>query len=107
MFNSVEHAYSQTFFKNFKTFDKSIIQACQFYLSSLPLELRIIERKLKFLYQLRNSENLLNIAFITDDDEFRSVCNNYRISNDPLMSWRNSLWNYFNDIFSDNIYYNM
>lgn len=45
----MERAYSQVFFKIFKTCNVKVIAQCQYFLGLLPLELKIIGRKLKFL----------------------------------------------------------
>ena len=49
---SVQNAYLQAFFKMFKTYDKHIIQQCQFYMGCLPVHLLIDLRKLTFLHGL-------------------------------------------------------
>ena len=46
---SLENTYSQAFFKIFTTFDKNVVQQCQFYMGLLPIDLLIDLRKLNFL----------------------------------------------------------
>jgi len=53
--NVLEKSYSLAFSKIFKTFDKTIILNCQFFMETLPIKLTIGQRKLNYLSKLRNS----------------------------------------------------
>jgi len=65
MFLSLDSAYFQAFAKILKSFDKNtIMRHGQFYMRCLPIELRIIEKKVKFLKDLVNNQNMLNLSFI-------------------------------------------
>ena len=81
LLQSFENAYSQVFFKIFKVSDKDSLKYCQFYMSCLPIELRIMEKKLKFLSVINNSKNLncLNMALVSEDTEFESILLKYNI----------------------------
>jgi len=48
MIRSIDNAYSQALFKIFQTFDKNVIKMCQYYMYLLPIELKIVLKKLKF-----------------------------------------------------------
>ena len=93
MFLSLDGTYFQAFAKIFKSFDKSTIRHCHFYMRCLPIELRIIEKKVKFLKDLVNNQNILNLSFIDACDELQSLYDKYQISNN--LSLRECLWNYF------------
>ena len=93
MFLSLDGAYFQAFAKIFKSYDKSTIRHCQFYMRCLPIELRIIKKKVKFLKDLVNNQNILNLSFIDACDELQSLYDKYQISNN--LSLRECLWNYF------------
>ena len=97
MIKVFESAYSHMFFKLFNTFDMSTVAQCQYYMGILPIELKIIARKLSFLHSINASENLLLRAMDPNNSELESVKRNYRISN---ASWNISLWNYFKDSLS-------
>jgi len=34
--------------KTFKTFDKKVVEQCQFFVDQLPMELKIVSEQLKF-----------------------------------------------------------
>jgi len=48
MLNSCENAYALAFMKVFRSYDKKIIEQCQYYMGQLPLELQIINRQINF-----------------------------------------------------------
>ena len=48
------------FFKMFNSYDKKIIEQCQFYMGCLPIRMQIDLRKLKFLKNLHSTNYLLH-----------------------------------------------
>ena len=94
---SMDQAYSQAFYKIFKTFDKSIIKQCQFYMGSLPLPFLIDIRKLNFLTKIVNNYchplNCLNSIY---NNHFKILCVKYSISeSDSQYSRQIKIWRYF------------
>ena len=79
MLNSCEQAYSQAYFKMFKTYDKAIIKQCQYYIGQLPIEYKIMCRKLHFINQLKNSMNSICMSLVKNNSEILCICSNYNI----------------------------
>jgi len=77
MISSYEHAYSAAFMKIFKTFDKKLVEQCQFYMGQLPIEYKIVFKQLKFLSQISNSNNSLFSCLFRSDDQSISLCKRY------------------------------
>jgi hypothetical protein len=55
MLKSFESAYSHAFMKIFKTFDITVVKQCQFYMGYLPIELKIVSKKITFLTKMLKS----------------------------------------------------
>ena len=100
MINSCEHAYSLAFIKIFKTFDKAVVQQCQYFMGQLPLELKIVSRQLNFLMSLHKSpNNLCKILSHYHDQECTNLCKNYKIDIPCHLltksALKNGLWKFF------------
>src|SRR6476469_8228998 len=74
MIRSIGHAYSQALFKIFQTFDKNIIKMCQYYMYLLPIELKIVLKKLKFFSEIKKLNNMFISVMHMEDDEFLTAC---------------------------------
>ena len=96
--NRLESAYSAAFAKVFGSFDASVIRNCQFYCSRLPLNLRIVQKRLTFLNDLANSNNML-IRFIFmhwGNSEYRLLLNQYKmLPTDSHSARLKKLWLFF------------
>ena len=96
MLSSCENAFALAFMKVFKTFDKKIVENCQYYMGQLPIELKIINKQLNFLVNLDKSTN--NICKFLNKENV-NLCNNYKLS--PIgckfskLYVKNELWSYF------------
>jgi hypothetical protein len=84
MMRSFENAYSQAFIKMFKSYDKNVIQQCQYYMGYLTIELNIAFRKLTFLTKLQASQNSICRHFVQCDTELKDLAEKYKIP--PLTS---------------------
>ena len=108
MVRSLEQAYSQIYAKIFKTFNKDVISLCQYYMGQMPIQLKIANRKLNFLFSLKSNNNMFYRCFNRNDSELTSLISRYwcsgstdrncninivdRVSN---MNWKRLLFNYF------------
>ena len=81
MTQSVEFAYGQAFCKICKTSEASVIKSCQFYMGCLPLELRIVNRKFKFLKDNQVSTNPLTLLLKNEELDYKSMLIKYDIDN--------------------------
>ena len=79
---SLENAYSQMYSKLFHSFDKTIIKQCQFYSGQMPIELKIANKKLKFLQNLSLNDNTYCKYFDFRNGEFISLIDKYCCAND-------------------------
>jgi len=92
MYNSFENVYSHVYFKLFHTFDRSTVAHCQYYMGQLPIELKIVMRKLKFFQQIKRSQNCTLKALSLNDNEINSITCKYGMGKE---SWKLSMWKYF------------
>src|SRR6478609_6550240 len=90
---SFEITYAHAYFKLYSTFDMSTVAYCQYYMGQLPVELRIVAGKLKFLQAIKNCNNLVLRMLLFDDSEETSIKATYEINN--CDNWKHSLWKYF------------
>ena len=91
--------FNRLFSKLFKSFDKSIVQQCQYYMSCLPLEYVIDLRLCKFLYKLQTLDNHLIQLFAGNAKrELTEICLKYNLDNNNSRSWRESIWVHFSRI---------
>lgn len=89
----LDNAYLQAYFKIFKTYDKKIVNQCLYYSFQLPLSLQIVSRKLKFLANLNESNNLLLCHLSSVDDELLLLHIKYNLNSN--VSHKHSLWTHF------------
>ena len=94
MFSSMERAYNQIYQKIFKSFDNKIIEQCMFYMGQLPIELKIVKRRIHFLFALRKSSNTLLKVLQKTDNDYCDLCNKYKLHTD-FKNLDSVLWNYF------------
>ena len=81
MLNSCENAYALAFMKVFRSYDKKIIEQCQYYMGKLPLELQIIQRQINFFANVNKSVHNNNCKLISiNNDEYVNLCNTYKLS---------------------------
>ena len=93
MIKSFENTYVNAYFKLFSTFDMSTVAYCQYYMGQLPVELRIVARKLKILHAIKNCNNLVLRMLLFNDSEETSMKATSGINN--CDNWKHSLWKYF------------
>jgi hypothetical protein len=95
--SSMENAYNQAFFKIFKTFDKQIIESCQYYMGFLPFRLLLDVRKLTFLMKLRSLNYIfLHTQLNGSDKEFSLICDKYNFSQGiKFLNVKYEMWQYF------------
>ena len=102
MFNSCEHAYSLAFMKIFKTFDKNVVQQCQYFMGQMPFELKIVSKQINFLINLQNSpNNICRILSHDIDQDCASLCKLYNIDFPCHLLTKTivkcGLWKFFTD----------
>jgi len=85
LLNGLEKSYSLAFSKIFKTFDKTIIFNCQFFMGTLPVKLTIGQRKLEYLLKLRNSHVPLLYVLCRHEDELLGECTKYNFPESDIM----------------------
>ena len=59
MMNSLDNPLFLAVGRIFKTYDKLIVNSCMYYMNIWPLRYEYLNRKISFLYKLRNVENSL------------------------------------------------
>ena len=102
---SLENTYSQAFFIIFTTFDKNVVQQCQFYMGLLPIDLLIELRKLNFLSDIWTNiaevsamSSLHHLARWTDC-EFNSLLAKFGLSiNSRRNAYKPSVYRYFQSL---------
>ena len=62
---SIDHPWNRTFMKLYSTFDKNIVQKCQFFGGFLPTSLRIDLKCCEFLRKLSNTKKNLFVACLS------------------------------------------
>jgi len=99
MTKSCEKAYSQAFFKIFKTYDSNVAMQCQFYMGQLPIKFKIMNRKLNFLLQLKNLKIENCNYLVKSETESGKLIESLNI---PVKNgvpfpggWKKFLWNSF------------
>ena len=97
----MEKTYFQGFYKIFKTYDNNTIAQCQYFLRQLPLELKIVGRRLKFLNGIATSSNQTLLFLGRTDTDFFDLCNKYNINVNFPGNWFAAVWNYFEDKISN------
>ena len=95
MLNKLDSPLYQAFSKIFKTFEKSILNSCMFYLDTLPLSYVYLLRKVTFLYKIKHVENCL---LKCSSDSFGNAESNKLFLSLPLKGnssvgdFRHNLW---------------
>jgi hypothetical protein len=93
---SLENAYSQAFYKIFKTFDKMIAIQCQYFLGYLPMKFLLDVRKLNYLANIRRCNHSIRHLSKWLDSDFSDLCQSYdvpvvnrklRIPNHKVFVW--------------------
>jgi len=79
--NSLENAGNQVYFKIFGTFDKSIAMHCMYYMGQLPLEMKIVKRKIQFLSKLKKTQSASLRALLDGNRELDELLTRYKIDN--------------------------
>jgi len=80
MLGSLENSYALAFMKVFKTYDKKIVEQCQYYMGQLPIELKIINRQSNFFAKLNKSFSNLCKCINKCNDEYMNLCDSYNLS---------------------------
>ena len=70
---SLDHTWDRSFMKVYMTFNKEIIQQCQYYGGFLPVSLLLDIRKTDFLSRLHFSENNL-LIFLYNNFGYKDLC---------------------------------
>ena len=97
LLKSLENAFNQAFFKIFKTFDKHVIEQCQFYMGYLPVSLLLDVKKLNFHTKIRCMEfNSMHIVVNRGADEYTALCSKYYFPIDlQYFNFKRAMWTYF------------
>ena len=97
--DKMENAYSQVFSKIFKTYDKNVLKQCQYFMNRLPVELKVVCRKINFLKDIQSSKNELCklLHNISAKNELLDLCNLYNIpvANVCRYNVKSYMWNVF------------
>ena len=95
MLNKLDSPLYQAFGKIFKTFEKSILNNCMFYLDTLPLSYVYLSRKVTFLYKIKHVENRL-LKCVSDsfgNAEINKLFLSLELKgNSSVGDFRHSLW---------------
>ena len=100
MYASIENAYSQAFMKIFNTFDKKIVLQCEYFMGVLPIELKLVLKQLKFLFDLKYINNSVIFILHKNSLDYSNLIAKYCKSlidnkTNRLPSWRSAIWEYF------------
>ena len=104
MTKSFDKAICQAYFKIFKTFDHNVALHCQYYMCKLPIELKIVLRKLNILHTIQNSGSSLLQALLAvgiENNEFRNLCNKYQLDMNNPNTWHMDIWKHFENIIQN------
>ena len=97
MMNSLDNPLFLAVGRIFKTYDKLIVNSCMYYMNIWPLRYEYLNRKISFLYKLRNVENsllsVLHQAF--GANELSKIREDLKPGNNHISSLRGCLWNRF------------
>ena len=97
MMNSLDNPLFLAVGRIFKTYDKLIVNSCMYYMNIWPLRYEYLNRKISFLYKLRNVENsllsVLHQAF--GANELIKIREDLKPGNNHISSLRGCLWNRF------------
>ncbi len=98
--SSLCYAYNAIFVKVFSTFDRNIIEQCQFYTGILPLQYRYDLMRINFLFTLNCiSASPANTIFnLFGFEDLVTLCEKYGISHDSLPASRSRIvWQHYCD----------
>ena len=88
--------FNRLFSKLFKSFDRSVVQQCQYYMSCLPLDYVIDLRHCKFLFKLQSIDNnFIKLFADTANRDLTEICLKYNLNVNNTKSWRHTLWSSF------------
>ena len=79
----LDSAYNAAFAKLFSSYDKSVINCCQFYYGVLPFSMRIIDiRRLQFYANLSstNSDTLLSLYLLSGKQEYDNLLSKHGLT---------------------------
>jgi len=87
--------FKRLYYKLFSTFESQTIAYCQYYTGYLPLEYVIVERRLSFLHNICNINNVvINFLFrLNGTESINSLCNIYNLT--EFSNVKYSMWNNF------------
>ena len=93
---SLENVYSHAYMKIFKTFDKKIIEYCQFSMGYLPVKLLLACRKLDYIDGLSSQQiNPLTLHFISTNTEYNEITENFKLDKlkktRSIVEWKDDL----------------
>jgi hypothetical protein len=92
--------YNAIFVKLFSTFDKLIIEQCQYYTNVLPFQYRLDQMRINFLVSVSTSlESPANILFnLLGQHELQCLCDIYRIGIGSTQAYRTyKIWTAFRE----------
>ena len=99
MISSYENAYTLAFAKIFKSFDKTVVGQCQYFMGQLPVELKIINKQIIFFASLVKSSNGLVKFLSKSNEDYLTVCNCYNLAasccNVSKLYVKTGLWAFF------------
>jgi exonuclease III len=102
-FSSLCYAHNAIFVKVFSTFDRKIIEQCQFYTGILPLQYKYDLMRINFLFTLSNNYvSPANIIFhLFGFHDLVSLCTQYAITYDASPASReHAVWQRYSDYIS-------
>ena len=104
---SLEKVYSHAFMKIFKTFDKKIIEYCQFSMGYLPFKLLLACRRLDYIDGLSSKQiKPLTLHFISTNTEYNEIIENFKSdkfkTTRSKVKWKEGLWLCFDQYIRDN-----
>lgn len=92
----LDAAYSQLYTKLFKTFDKTSIYLCQYYLNKIPLKYIINNRKINFLISVSKFSNFLRYIDLNCTELVETVGNflpdSKHLSLEEIVDCSNNYW---------------
>ena len=97
MLNSLDNPLFLAVGRIFKTYDKLIVNTCMYYMNIWPLRYEYLNRKIKFLYKLRNVENSLISVLqqVFGANELVKIRADLKPGNNHISSLRGCHWNRF------------
>lgn len=95
---SLEHPWDRAFMKIYATFDKRIVQQCQYYGGFLPISITVDLKRSEFLKKMKFSDNMLvcSLSNLLGQNDIEELAERYNSTvNSFLYNFRNIIYEHY------------